>query len=58
MKVNFEIYFENDLMVWTDSSHTQYGGMIMESEVSITVNVDLTHVIDMICIIVLLSLFM
>ena len=30
----------------------------MESEVSIAVNVDLTHVIDMVCIIVLLSLFM
>ena len=30
----------------------------MESEVSIAVSVDLTHVINMICIIVLLSLFM
>ena len=30
----------------------------MESEVSIAINVDLTHVIDMICIIVLISFFM
>ena len=30
----------------------------MESELSIAINVDLTHIIDMICIIVLLSLFM
>ena len=27
MKVNFEIYFGKNLMVWTDSTHTQYGGM-------------------------------
>ena len=27
MKVNFEICFENYLMVCTDSPHTQYGGM-------------------------------
>ena len=27
MKVNFEIYFENDLMVWTDSTRIIFGGM-------------------------------
>ena len=30
----------------------------MESELSIAINVDLTHVIDMVCILVLLSLFL
>jgi len=58
MKVNFECYFKNNWMVRTDSTIFTLGGPIMEYEISIAINVDLTHVVDMICIIVLLYLIM
>ena len=57
MKVNFECYFKSNWMVCTDSTIFTLGGLIMEYEISIAINVDLTHVFD-ICIIVLLYLIM
>ena len=58
MKVNFEEYFKNNWIVCTDSTGLNMEERIMESEVSIAITVDLTHVLDIICMMVLLYIFM
>ena len=58
MKVNFEEYFKNNWMVCTDSTGLNMEERIMESEVSIAISVDLTHALDIICMMVLLYIFM
>ena len=58
MKVNFEEYFKNNWMVCANSTGLNMEDGIMESEVSIAITVDLTHVLDMICMMVLLYIFL
>ena len=55
---NFEEYFKNNWMVCTDSTGLNMEERIMESEVSIAISVDLTHALDIICMMVLLYIFM
>jgi len=45
-------------MVCTDSTGLNMEEGIMESEVSIAITVDLTHVLDIICMMVLLYIFL
>ena len=45
-------------MVCTDSTGLNMEERIMESEVSIAISVDLTHALDIICMMVLLYIFM
>ena len=58
MKVNFECYFKSNWMVCTDSTGLNMEKGIMESEVSIAITVDLTHALDIICMMVLLYIFL
>ena len=58
MKVNFEEYFKNNWIVCTDSTGLNMEERIMESEVSIAITVDLTHALDIICMMVLLYIFL
>lgn len=57
MNVNIKSNFKRNWMIWTNSILYSIWRIIMESEISITISVDFTHILDIICIIILLQLF-
>ena len=57
MNVNIKSNFKRNWMIWTNSTLYSIWRIIMESEISITISVDFTHILDIICIIILLQLF-
>ena len=57
MNVNIKSNFKRNWMIWTNSILYSIWRIIMESEISITISVYFTHILDIICIIILLQLF-
>ena len=57
MNVNIKSNFKRNWMIWTNSILYSIWRIIMESEISITISVDFTRILDIICIIILLQLF-
>ena len=56
MKVNFNHYFKNNLMVGTNSNVLVMEEIPMEYEVSIVINIDVCQVLDIIFLMIILYL--